>query len=64
VPEASDLFLGFIHLEDGLAGTQRRIEAAEQFISCFGIAAECGLSNRSEEWTRQMLALHSAAADL
>ena len=38
-----ELYLGLIHLGDGLAGAQRRIAAAHKFRERFGIATECGL---------------------
>ena len=42
-PDQTELYLGLIHLGDGLAGAQRRIAAARKFRDQFGIATECGL---------------------
>jgi len=41
--DATELYLGLIHLGDGLAGAQRRIAAARKFRDNFGVATECGL---------------------
>lgn len=39
----TELYLGLVHLGDGVAGAQRRIAAACKFRDQFGIATECGL---------------------
>jgi hypothetical protein len=39
----TELFLGLVHLDDGLDGARRRIEAAQRFVTGFGIATECGI---------------------
>jgi len=31
-------------VQDGVEGTQRRIDAARRFVLAFGIASECGIS--------------------
>ena len=41
--EGTKLFLGLIHGSDGLEGARRRVEAASQFRSDFGVAHFCGL---------------------
>ena len=41
LPEGCELYLGLIHHDDR-AGDRRRIAAAEQAVSSFGIATECG----------------------
>ncbi|MFZ1994932.1 MAG: hypothetical protein WAU75_12540 [Solirubrobacteraceae bacterium] len=43
LPEDTELYLGLVHFEDGVAGTQRRIETASRHAPSFGVAAECGL---------------------
>lgn len=58
----TEIFLGLVHLTDGLEGTQQRIATAARFLPDFGIATECGLSNRPEGYTEQILALHKEAA--
>jgi hypothetical protein len=41
------LFIGLIHIEDGVDGATRRIKAAAQIYPDFGIAAFCGLAQPS-----------------
>jgi len=53
------LFLGLIHDSDGLDGTRRRIAAAAQFISDFGVATECGFGRRPPETIPELLRLHA-----
>ncbi len=43
LPEDTELYLGLVHFEDGVAGTQRRIETASGYVAGFGVAGECGL---------------------
>jgi methionine synthase II (cobalamin-independent) len=62
-PPNTELYLGLLHLGDGVAGATARIAAAERVVSDFGVAAECGLGH----WTKpesvvQMLELHAAVA--
>jgi hypothetical protein len=61
-PGGTQLFLGLVHLDDGLEGTRRRIATAARVVEDFGIASECGLSNRPEGYTESILALHREAA--
>jgi hypothetical protein len=42
--EGTKLFLGLIHGSDGLDGARRRIQAASEFRSDFGVAHYCGLN--------------------
>jgi hypothetical protein len=42
VEKKTELFLGLIHLTDGVDGTKRRITAANQTIVNYGVATECG----------------------
>jgi hypothetical protein len=39
----ADIYLGLLHLADGIEGAKRRIAAAGPHIDTFGIATECGL---------------------
>jgi hypothetical protein len=41
--EGTKLFLGLIHGSDGLEGAHRRVEAASEFRSDFGVAHFCGM---------------------
>jgi hypothetical protein len=57
----ADLFLGLIHLTDGIEGAERRVAAARQFREDFGIATECGLGRRPPETIPSLLQLHKHA---
>jgi hypothetical protein len=62
-PPKTELYLGLLHLEDGISGAAERIAAAKRVVSDFGVAAECGLGH----WTKpesvvRMLELHAAVA--
>ncbi|WP_235537501.1 hypothetical protein [Sphingomonas sp. Root1294] len=41
--EETELFLGLVHLSDGVEGARRRIDAARRHIERFGISTECGI---------------------
>jgi hypothetical protein len=56
----TELYLGLIHLQDGVGGTQRRIATAERFVVDFGIATECGFGRRPPEMIPDLLKLHAA----
>ncbi|MQA83735.1 MAG: hypothetical protein GEV03_03630 [Streptosporangiales bacterium] len=58
----TQLYLGLVHLDDGLEGARRRISAAKA-VGDFGIAAECGLGRRPAEQVPDLLRLHAEVAD-
>lgn len=60
--QGTELYLGLVHLTDGAAGTARRVAAASQFVSHFGVATECGMGRRAPETTEELLGLHRQAA--
>lgn len=57
----ADLFLGLIHLTDGIEGAEKRILAACQFREQFGISTECGFGRRPPETVQALLELHREA---
>ncbi len=57
---ATTLFLGLVHLDDGVPGALRRIAAARRHRARFGIATECGLGRRDPAAIPDWLALHAA----
>jgi hypothetical protein len=57
-----ELFLGLLHLDDGIEGARRRANAARAFTPRFGISAECGLGRRPPDSAGAWLALHRDAA--
>lgn len=64
------LFLGVIHVQDGLEGARRRIRAASQSYADFGVASYCGLGypSRTEyahpHTVDEILELHRQVAEL
>jgi len=61
--QGTELYLGLLHHGDGLAGANRRMATASRYVQKFGVASECGLSGRTPDWTREMLALHRQVAE-
>jgi methionine synthase II (cobalamin-independent) len=61
---ATELYLGLVHLTDGVAGTQQRIKAAREVVPHidFGVATECGLGPRPAETIPELLQIHAAVA--
>lgn len=60
----TELFLGVVHVKDGVEGTKRRMAAARKYAPPFGIATECGMARaRSPAVVRELLAIHAGAAD-
>ena len=58
------LYLGLVHHTGGVDGTRKRIEAAEKFVSEFGISTECGLGRRDPTTLPALLRIHAEVADL
>lgn len=58
--QETKLYLGLIHLTDGIEGTRRRMAAAAEFVSDFGAATECGFGRRPPDTIADLLALHAA----
>jgi hypothetical protein len=63
LPPDTEFYLGLLHHGDGVLGAKRRMAAASRYVQDFGVASECGLSGRTPEWTREMLALHRQVAE-
>ena len=59
----TELYLGLVHFTDGVEGTRKRIEAAQQFVADFGVATECGFGRRPSETIPDLLRVHSQVAD-
>jgi hypothetical protein len=60
----TELYLGLIHLTDGVQGAQRRIAAADTVVSHYGVATECGFGRRPPDTILSLLDLHRAVATL
>ena len=61
--EETELYLGLVHFTDGVAGTQRRIDAAQRVVTTFGVATECGFGRRSPETIASLLQIHTEVSD-
>ena len=62
--DGTELYLGLVHLSDGIDGARRRMAAAGRFVTDYGIATECGLGRRPAETIPALLALHRDVAAL
>jgi methionine synthase II (cobalamin-independent) len=60
LPAGTELYLGVVHIKDGVEGARRRIAAARRHAPNFGIATECGMARaRSEDIVRKLLQIHA-----
>jgi hypothetical protein len=68
LPGGTELFMGVVHLRDGVNGAVGRIKAAQTYLDRFGVACECGMGRRpigqggDERGLRDLLALHAAVS--
>ncbi|CAF1637527.1 unnamed protein product, partial [Didymodactylos carnosus] len=60
----TELYLGLIHLTDGVDGSLRRAQTAKKVLGSlpFGVAAECGFGRRPPETILDLLKLHADVA--
>jgi hypothetical protein len=58
----TEVYLGLVHDQDGISGTQRRIAAAAKHLARFGVATECGLGQRPADSIADLLRIHAAVA--
>jgi len=57
----TQLYLGLIHVTDGILGARARIALAHQYVPRFGVATECGFSRaRKADVVQQLLSIHAA----
>jgi hypothetical protein len=61
---STELYLGLVHLSDGVEGASRRIRAAAATRGAFGIATECGFGRQPPESVNALLRLHAEIAAL
>jgi len=59
----TELYLGLVHLTDGVDGTEERIAAARRAVPQFGVATECGFGRRPAETIPALLDVHASVAD-
>ncbi|HLY58138.1 MAG TPA: hypothetical protein VKS60_21425 [Stellaceae bacterium] len=58
----TEVYLGCVHAEDGVAGTRQRIAAARKYLPAFGIATECGMGrSKRPETVMALLHIHAGA---
>jgi hypothetical protein len=58
----TELYLGLIHLTDGIDGARRRAQIAKKFVGNFGVATECGFGRRPPRTIPDLLRLHARVA--
>ncbi len=61
---ATELYLGLVHLTDGLDGARARIETARRVVDAFGISTECGWGRRDPASIPALIDLHEQVAAL
>jgi SAM-dependent methyltransferase len=54
----TEFYLGLVHHTDGVEGTARRIDAAREVVTGFGIATECGWGRRASATIPELLRIH------
>jgi hypothetical protein len=59
----TNVFLGLMHLHDGIEGSLKRAEVARRYLPRFGVATECGLGRRPRETLADVLCIHRELAD-
>jgi hypothetical protein len=52
------LILGVVHYTDGVAGSRKRIAAAERHVQDFDVATECGFGRRDASTIPELLRIH------
>ena len=63
LPPETELYLGVVHFTDGVQGTLERIKVAQQFVSNFGVATECGFGRRPPDIIPELLRIHRQVAE-
>jgi hypothetical protein len=64
LPPTTELYLGLVHLTDGVAGARSRVETATRYRTEFGVACECGFGRRNPETVLPLLDLHREVSAL
>jgi SAM-dependent methyltransferase len=59
----TELYLGVLHVQDGIAGARTRIATAGRFATRFGVATDCGWGRGGAAAVDDLLALHRATCD-
>lgn len=56
----TELYLGIVHLDEGVAGVQARLTAARRYLGGFGIATACGWGRHRTADLPALVQLHTA----
>jgi hypothetical protein len=56
----ADVYLGLVHIADGVAGARARATLASTYVPELGIATECGWGRRPADSVQPLLDLHAA----
>ena len=59
----TELYLGLVHMTDGVEGTRARIAEAAKVVKRFGVATECGFGRRPAESVAALMTIHTAVAE-
>ena len=62
LPAETELYLGLVHLTDGVEGTRQRSVTAQRVVADFGVATECGFGRRPPETIPELLRIHAEVA--
>ena len=64
LPPETQLYLGLVHYTDGVDGTRKRMASADQLVSNYGIATECGFGRRPDSHDiRDLMKIHAEVAN-
>jgi hypothetical protein len=59
----TEIYLGLIHLADGVEGARQRIATARKFVNEFGVATECGIARaRTSRLVENVLQVYAETA--
>jgi hypothetical protein len=62
LPAQTELYLGLIHLNDGIIGARKRIESASHYVKRFGVSTECGFGRKPPETLPELMKIHTASS--
>jgi hypothetical protein len=58
--DVEKIFLGLVHLTDGVDGARRRMATGSKYVADFGLATECGWGRRDPATIASLIQLHTA----
>jgi hypothetical protein len=63
LPATARLILGLVHYTDGVAGSRKRMAAAQAYVTDFDVATECGFGRRDPATIPELLRFHKKLCD-